>query len=108
MENLANKYTVENHPSEYMAEKKLWRAVVCQALYDALSDVQNKTTPYRVKEQAQNWFINNSGNFKRACDFAGFDADYLSKKVCKLIELKKLKKLGIVWNAKNERIIYAG
>jgi hypothetical protein len=106
MESLANKYSTETQSSEYIPEKRLWRAVICQALYDALSSVENKATPYRIKEKAQNWFIYNSGNFKRACELAGFDADYLSKKVCKLIQLKKLKKSGIVWNAKNEEVVY--
>ena len=106
MESLTNKYSAYRESGDYIAEKRLWRAVVCQALYDALSDVEGKATPLRVKEAAQNWFIYNSGNFKRACEFAGFDADYLSKKVCELIKLKKLKTNGIVWNAKNERIVY--
>ena len=107
METLTSKYTTYRESADYTPEKRLWRAVICQALYDALSDVKNKATPYRVKEKAQNWFVYNSGNFKRACEFAGFDSDYISKKVCELIKLKKLKKSGIIWNAKNEGVIYA-
>ena len=107
MEALASRYTTYKDSTDYSPEKRLWRAVICQALYDALSDVENKATSYRVKEKAQNWFIYNSGNFKRACDFAGFDSDYINKKVCELIKLKKLKKSGIIWNAKNEEVIYA-
>ena len=105
MESLASKYASYRDAGEYAPEKKLWRAVICQAIYDALSDVEGRMTPERVKERAQNWFIYNSGNFKRACEFAGFDSDYLNKKVCELIELKKLKKLGIVWNAKNDKVV---
>jgi len=107
MENTANKYSSENQSLDYIPEKKLWRAVICQALYDALSDLEGKQMPISEREKAQNWFVYNSGNFKRACDYAGFDPDYLSKKVCKLIELKKLKKLGIVWNTRKENILYA-
>jgi len=108
MEAIANKYTTYSDSGDYSAEKKLWRAVICQAIYDALSNIESKAMPHRIKESAQNWFIYNSGNFKRACEFAGFDADYLSKKVCELIRLKKLKKSGIVLNVKNEEIVYAG
>ena len=107
MENTVNKYSAENQSSDYIPEKKLWRAVICQALYDALSDVQFKQRTLTEKVKAQNWFIYNSSNFKKACDYAGFDPDYLSKKVCKLIELKKLEKLGIVWNIRKEKILYA-
>ena len=107
MENISNRYAQENQSSDFIPEKKLWRAVVCQALYDALCDLESKQRTSKEKEKAENWFINNTGNFKRACENAGFDADYLSQKVCKLIKLKKLKQLGIVWNAPKKRVVYA-
>jgi hypothetical protein len=107
MENITSNYSTESQSSDYIPEKKLWRAVICQALYDALSDLEGKQMPTSEREKAQNWFVYNSGNFKRACECAGFDPDYLSKKVCKLIELKKLKKLGIIWNTRKENILYA-
>jgi hypothetical protein len=108
MENTANSFNQENQCSDFIPEKKLWRAVICQALYDALSDLEGRQITSKEKEMAESWFVNNTGNFKRACECADFDPDYLSKKVCELLKLKKLKQLGIVWNAKKRKVIYAG
>jgi len=79
-------------------EQKLWKAVLCQMLYDALSNFENKAMSFHEKEAAENWFLNKSKDFFDVCNYAGFDPMYIHEKVKKLLNLKKLKKLGIVWN----------
>jgi len=80
------------------SEQRLWKAVLCQMLYDALSDFENKAMNKNEKEAAERWFIYKTKDFVDVCTYAGFDADYIYGKVNKLLNLKKLKRLGIVWN----------
>jgi len=80
------------------SEQRLWKAVLCQMLYDALSDFENKAMNKNEKEAAERWFIYKTKDFVDVCTNAGFDADYILGKSKKLINLKKLKQLGIVWN----------
>lgn len=81
-----------------LPEQRLWKAVLCQLLYDALSHFENKNTSKYEKQAAENWFKYKTKNFVDVCNYAGFDADYVHKKVNELLSLKKLKKLGIIWN----------
>jgi hypothetical protein len=83
---------------DLIPEQKLWRAVLCQMLYDALSSFENKVMSPHEKKLAENWFLNKSKDFYDVCNHAGFDPMYIHEKVKKLLNLKKLKQLGIVWN----------
>jgi len=80
------------------SEQRLWKAVLCQMLYDALSDFENKAMSKNEKDAAERWFIYKTKDFVDVCIYAGFDPDYIHNKVNKLLNLKKLKRLGIVWN----------
>ena len=73
-------------------------AVLAQMLYDALSDFENKFINKDEKKAAEFWLTHKTKNFVDVCTYAGFDADYVIGKSKKLINLKNLKRLGIVWN----------
>ena len=79
-------------------EQRLWKAVLAQMLYDALSDFQNKVISKNEKEAAERWLTYKTKDFIDVCNNAGFDPNYIYDKVNKLLNLKKLKRLGIVWN----------
>jgi hypothetical protein len=83
---------------QLLPEQKLWRAVLCQILYDALSDFENKSISKNEKESAERWLTFKTKDFVDVCENAGFDPDYIQQKTKALLNLKKLKKLGIVWN----------
>jgi hypothetical protein len=83
---------------DIIPEQKLWRAVLCQMLYDALSSFENKAMNKNEKEAAERWFIYKTKDFVDVCTHAGFDPDYILGKSKKLVNLKKLKQLGIIWN----------
>ena len=79
-------------------EQRLWKAVLAQMLYDALSDFENKFINKDEKKAAEFWLTHKTKNFVDVCTYAGFDADYVLSKSKKLINLKKLKQSGIIWN----------
>jgi hypothetical protein len=95
---LQSNLNVQIESSDLIPEQKLWKAVLCQMLYDALSDFENKAMSFHEKKLAENWFLNKSKDFFDVCNNAGFDPMYIHEKVKKLLNLKRLKKLGIVWN----------
>ena len=83
---------------DLLPEQKLWRAVLCQALYDALSDFRNQLLIDDDRQDAEYWFKDKPRSFYEVCRNAGFDPMYVHEKVKSLLNLKKLDKLGIVWN----------
>ena len=95
---LQSNLNVQMEDRDIIPEQKLWRAVLCQMLYDALSSFENKAMNKNEKEAAERWFIYKTKDFVDVCTHAGFDADYIYEKVNKLLNLKRLKRLGIVWN----------
>ena len=95
---LQSNLNVQMEDRDIIPEQKLWRAVLCQMLYDALSSFENKVMSPHEKKLAENWFLNKSKDFYDVCNHAGFDPMYIHEKVKKLLNLKKLKQLGIVWN----------
>jgi hypothetical protein len=79
-------------------EQRLWKAVLAQMLYDALSDFENKFINKDEKKAAEFWLTHKTKDFVDVCTHAGFDPDYILGKSKKLVNLKKLKQLGIIWN----------
>jgi hypothetical protein len=98
MANYQNNIDMFPEEKDIIPEQKLWRAVLCQALYDALSDFKNQMLIEDDRQDAQYWFRDKPRSFHEVCRNAGFDPGYVYDKVKKLMNLKKLNKLGIVWN----------
>tara|TARA_Y100000310_G_C20557406_1_gene751281 strand:+ start:848 stop:1225 length:378 start_codon:yes stop_codon:yes gene_type:complete len=69
-------------------ERKLFVAVLSQAVHDAFSS----HVPSFEKKQAQVWLMSNSKDFKSICENAGRDSSYVTTK----IRRKILEKNG--WN----------
>jgi hypothetical protein len=88
-----------------LPEQRLWQAVLGQAMYDLLSEYKNNYVEDGDRFLAECWVNNKHKDFVDVCRNAGFDPDYIFDKVHKLLKLKKLKKLGIVWNYKKRKDI---
>ena len=69
-------------------ERKLFIAVLSQAVHDAFSN----HVPGLEKRKAQAWLMSNSEDFKSICELSGRDSEYVLKK----IRRKILEKNG--WN----------
>jgi len=106
MANCQNNFNMFTEEKDFLPEQKLWRAVLCQALYDALSNFRNQMITDEDKEDAKFWFRDKPKNFYTVCRNAGFDPNYVHEKVKKLMNLKSLDKLGIVWNHERKNKIY--
>lgn len=75
------------HAGEHSRERQLWCAVIGRAVLDA-------TRPYgpsgqtpeqaRARAEAWRWFIENGEDFRKACEAAGFDPDFLRARVLRL------------------------
>ena len=98
MANYQNNFNMFEEEKNVLPEQKLWRAVLCQALYDALSDFKNQMLIEDDRQDARYWFRDKPKCFHEVCRNAGFDPNYVHQKVKKLMNLKNLNKLGIVWN----------
>jgi hypothetical protein len=96
---LLNNFNVMIEEQNKSPEQRLWKAVLAQAMYDLLSDnINTEEDGHRML--AECWASSKHQDFVDVCRNAGFEPDYIFKKVQKLITIKKLKKLGIVWNYK--------
>jgi hypothetical protein len=69
-----------------------------------LSDFKNQLLIDDDRQDAEYWFRDKPRSFHEVCRNAGFDPGYVHDKVKKLINLKKLDKLGIVWNYERKKI----
>ena len=95
---LQSNLNVHMEDKKDLPEQRLWKAVLAQMLYDALSDFENKGMNKHEKEAAERWLTYKTKDFVDVCTHAGFDANYIYDKVNKLLNLKRLKRLGIIWN----------
>ena len=71
------------------AERQLWCAVIGRALNDALHTVGAATGEVqrdRIRDEAREWFLRNGGDFRAACESAGYDPDYLRHRFLKLMD----------------------
>ena len=67
-------------------ELKLFRAIITQAIEDAMYDGLYK---YKIidKREAISWLTSNSNDFKMICHFADINAEYASTKFAKAMKL---------------------
>jgi hypothetical protein len=86
MENL-NRYQTEEI-SKPTPEERLWKAILAQAIYDALFDTQ--ITKNYERQTAKDWFMYKTKNFVETCRNAGFDPDYVQQKIKKKILNQKM------------------
>ncbi len=65
-------------------ERQLWCAIIARAVDDALdrvSGVGGHVERARIRDDARRWFAQNDGDFRRACEAAGYDADFLRQRI---------------------------
>jgi len=67
-------------------ERKLFRAIITQAIEDAMYDGLNK---YEIiaKREAIHWLTSSSHDFKLICHYADIDYEYASMKFTKAMKL---------------------
>jgi hypothetical protein len=78
-----------DHQTDHSRERQLWCAVIGRAVQDAIrpSGPGGLTTEQiRQRNEARRWFIDNDPDFRKACEAAGFDPDFLRERVLRLTE----------------------
>lgn len=58
-------------------EQRLWQEVVLMAVTDATNPAPHNTEEYRAKVEARDWLEDWKSDFRRVCDLAGMDADFV-------------------------------
>lgn len=71
----------------FIPEQELFRAVLRQAIFDAVapSKVTNAGDVAVCRAQAREWFCANTRDFRDVCALAGFDPDYIRENALKLV-----------------------
>ena len=87
-----------------LPEQRLWQAVLGQAMYDLFSEYNNNYVENGDIFLAECWASHKHKDFVDVCRFAGFEPDYIFNKIKNMLKLKKLKKLGIIWNYRRKEI----
>jgi hypothetical protein len=67
-------------------ERQLWCAILARAVDDALdrvSGVGGHVERARIREDARRWIVQNGGDFRMACEAAGYDPESLRKHILK-------------------------
>lgn len=80
---------LSNQTAEHSRERQLWCAVIGRAVLDATRPFgPSGQTPEqaRARAEAWRWFIDNDDDFRKACEAAGFDPDFLRDRVLRLSE----------------------
>ena len=66
-------------------ERKLWRAVIGQAIIDAKSGAKKAELKNR-KSEALVWLRGNTKDFEEVCHFAGYEPEYVRSKIEKNLD----------------------
>jgi hypothetical protein len=75
--------------AEHSRERQLWCAVIGRAVLDATRPFgPSGQTPEqaRARAEAWRWFMDNDEDYRKACEAAGFDPDFLRARVLRLGE----------------------
>ena len=89
-----------NNDRVMLPEKDLWIAVLCRAVLDACkgpprldmklrSNVTHQNNYTYDRDQARHFFMEGGEYFRRICEFAGRDPDYVQAKIRKIILREK-------------------
>lgn len=70
---------IEATEASVRGEQALWRAVISQAVTDAISN-STKKEQRRDRAQARYWLLHNRQEFALVCHFAGLDPHYVRQK----------------------------
>lgn len=72
-----------------MAEQEMWASVVQLAFSDATATSTSKTAPATrlERQQARDWLVGNSRDFREVCSLAGVDPDAVREQAQKLQDL---------------------
>ena len=87
MENL-NRYQTEQDKYSRSPEQRLWKAILAQAVYDAL--FEREITKKGERRDARDWFLFKTESFYETCRNAGFDPSYVYEKMKKKILNQKM------------------
>jgi hypothetical protein len=87
MENL-NRYQTEQDKYSRSPEQRLWKAILAQAVYDAL--FEREITKKGERRDARDWFLFKTKSFYETCRNAGFDPNYVYEKMKKKILNQKM------------------
>ena len=87
MENL-NRYQTEQDKYSRSPEQRLWKAILAQAVYDAL--FKREITKKGERRDARDWFLFKTKSFYETCRNAGFDPNYVYEKMKKKILNQKM------------------
>jgi hypothetical protein len=69
-------------------EQKLWDSVLLIAACDALRFKGDDVYMNNDSEAARNWFKNNSVDFRKVCELAGYNSKYVRTKMLKKMREK--------------------
>ena len=65
-------------------QRALWRAVILQSILDLLNN-SSRTENKMAKIQAKHWIFTNNEHFKDVCSMAGYQRDFVRKKILELM-----------------------
>lgn len=76
-----------DYSADQSRERQLWCAVIARAVRDALwpaGPLSVSREQARDQAEARRWFLENDPDYRRVCESAGFDPDYLRDRVISL------------------------
>lgn len=101
MGNIWNQRT-SNVRDNLTPETRLWRCVLAQVLDDAFSTTYEVRNSYE-KEHARQFLRRKNHDFAMICQYAGFDPDYVHRKVKKKFVDEFLERIKVIKGGKYEQ-----
>ena len=88
-----------------LPEENLWYAVIAQALTDA-AYAGNRRDPLYAKREAIEWMTTQGKDFKLVFHYAGYEYEYVARKIRKLLTMVKYQiteiQIAILTNKKTQ------